>query len=167
MTAVQHVTTQIPLPVWIEYTKALGAPIVAVLAALIAGVISSQQLRTTRNKLKLDLFEKRFGVYEAGTEIIREIITPSTGYGKRLTELTNAVSGARWLLNAAIIKHLDELLTRAWERVELDRDLDGAGISDEQRQEEIRAYQVDTQAFMRVELDQLNKLFDRFLSVEH
>ena len=83
------------LPMWLEYVRALGTPCAALLAALITGYFTYKQWKTARNKLKLDLFEKRFKVYEAGMEIIREVVKPSEGYGNRLTELTNAVSGGQ------------------------------------------------------------------------
>lgn len=155
------------LPMWLEYVRALGTPCAALLAALITGYFAYKQWKTARNKLKLDLFEKRFKVYDAGMEIIREVVKPSEGYGNRLTELTNAVSGARWLLSTEVDEHLKELLVRAWKRVALEKGLDENGISLEQREEEIADYHIDTQAFITSELDHLNKVFEKFLAVEH
>lgn len=44
---------------WTAYVSAFGLPIVAAVAAAIA----FYQWKTARNKLKLDLFEKRIAVY--------------------------------------------------------------------------------------------------------
>ena len=60
------------LPLWVEYVKALGTPVVAIVAASIAGAIAYRQLRTARNKLKLDLFDKRMAVYQNAVQLITE-----------------------------------------------------------------------------------------------
>ena len=75
--------------------------------------------------------------------------------------------GGRWLLSTEVDKHLKELLFRAWKRAALEKDLDENGISLEQREEEIADYHIDTQAFITSELDHLNKVFEKFLAVEH
>ena len=165
MTDVANVPLQLPL--WLEYVKALGTPVAALVAAAVTGSFAYKQWKTARNKLKLDLFEKRFEVYEAGIQLIREIVSPSAGDGKRLTELTKEISGAKWLLNEQIAQHLNELLTRAWKRLALERDLDEHGISMEQREQEISEYQIDVQAFVSKERAKLDAQFDKFLHVEH
>ncbi len=52
------------LPIWTEYVRVLGTPVVALLAASIAGFIANRQWKTARNKLKLDLFDKRIAIYK-------------------------------------------------------------------------------------------------------
>jgi hypothetical protein len=53
------------LPYCVQLVQALGPTVVAVIAAFIAGYIAWRQWRTAHDKLSLDLFEKRFAVYEA------------------------------------------------------------------------------------------------------
>lgn len=50
-----------PEPHWTAYLSALLTPIVGFFGALIAYL----QWRIARNKIKLDLYEKRFAIYEA------------------------------------------------------------------------------------------------------
>lgn len=155
------------LPLWLDYVKALGTPTAALVAATVTGSFAYKQWRTAQNKLKLDLFGKRFEVYEAGIQLIREIVSPSAGNGKRLTELTKETSGAKWLLNAQIAQHLDELMSRAWTRLAIERDLDEHGILMEQREHEISEYQIDVQEFVSQERAKPDEKFDKFLHVEH
>ena len=115
MSPVQEVVTQGQLPLWVEYTKALGAPIVALVAACIAGRIAYQQMKTARNKLKLDLFDKRLKVFEACSELIREFYMPVPLEMKRLEEITTIVSGTRWLFSEDVAKYVDGLLRRGAE----------------------------------------------------
>lgn len=54
---------------WTQYISAIGIPIIAMLAALIA----FRQFQIARNKLKLDLFDKRMEVYSAVREALGNI----------------------------------------------------------------------------------------------
>ena len=54
----------IPDPHWTAYLTAIATPIIAVTAAVIAGVFAYRNWRTAQNKLKLDLFDRRMVAYE-------------------------------------------------------------------------------------------------------
>ena len=53
------------LPYWVQIIQALGPTIVAVVAACIAGLIALRQWKTAHDKIRLDLFDKRFHIYTA------------------------------------------------------------------------------------------------------
>jgi hypothetical protein len=55
----------------IEISKALLTPVIAIIAAYVAW----QQLKTNRRKLKLDLFDRRYAVFEKIGEFIGSILT--------------------------------------------------------------------------------------------
>jgi hypothetical protein len=74
MAIVEQVVPQVQsLPIWIEYVKALGTPLAALVAAFIGGFIAYRQMQTAKNKLKLDLFDKRVAVYKAAVDLINSI----------------------------------------------------------------------------------------------
>jgi Flp pilus assembly protein TadB len=54
----------------ITVLTALLTPVIALLGILIA----YQQWRTSRNKLKFDLFERRFAVYDAAVQLINFVL---------------------------------------------------------------------------------------------
>ena len=58
-------------PHWTTYLTALLTPTVAVIGSLVA----YRQWVLARNKLKLDLFERRFAVYEAARNLLASIMT--------------------------------------------------------------------------------------------
>jgi hypothetical protein len=58
------------LPYGVEIIRAVGPTIVAIIAAAIALVIGWRQWRTSHDKLKFDLFERRYVVYEATQKLI-------------------------------------------------------------------------------------------------
>ena len=154
------------LPLWIEYVKALGAPFVAVVAAVIASAISYQQWRTARNKLKLDLFEKRLKVYEGCNEIISEIHLPIPFAVKRLEDFTSTVSSAPWLFDDKVAKYVDSLLIRAAQALAKPR-LDYGGMNFEQIMEAQRQHLEKTELPVREDIAKLQKHFSPYLKLEH
>lgn len=52
------------------YVQALGPTIVAITAALIAGYIAWRQWRTAHDRLKMDMYEKRFAAYDATKRLL-------------------------------------------------------------------------------------------------
>ena len=63
-------------PHWTQYLSALLTPTVAVFGSFIAYL----QWVLARNKLKFDLFDRRYRVYEAARELLASIMT--TGSAK-------------------------------------------------------------------------------------
>jgi hypothetical protein len=114
-TAVAHVQQIAPqvqqLPEWVEYVKALGTPVAAVIAAAITATIAYRQWVTARNKLKLDLFDKRMEIYRSAIDLMSEI-----GYHDtilewdRVNQLGAPFRGARWLLSDEIADYLEDLM---------------------------------------------------------
>jgi hypothetical protein len=60
-----------PEPHWTAYVSALLVPLVAIFGFIIA----YQQWRTAQNKLKLDLFDRRFEIYHAARKLLAAIMT--------------------------------------------------------------------------------------------
>jgi hypothetical protein len=60
-----------PLPIWVQYVQALGLPIFSAVLALVGGWIGWQQMQVASVRLHLDLYERRYRVFEALRELIR------------------------------------------------------------------------------------------------
>lgn len=74
--------------------------------------IAEQQARTARNKLRLDLFEKRMKVYEAIAEYLNTL--PSWAMQEsRLDEFLPRFAPARWLFGPEVMKWVEEEMLRA------------------------------------------------------
>ena len=73
--AIQHAAASVSIPLfpsdatWLSIAQAVGPTIVAVIVAYVA----IRQWLTARNKLKLDLFDKRLAIYTAGFGTINAI----------------------------------------------------------------------------------------------
>ena len=60
-----------PEPHWTVYLSALLTPIIALFGAVIAFF----QWRVARNQIKIDLYDKRFAIYEASLIFYQKILT--------------------------------------------------------------------------------------------
>ena len=71
-------TKKVPgLPVWAQWIQALGPvaiSLVTVIIAVAVGVIAYRQWKTAREKLVLDLFERRFTLYVAAKVGVDQVL---------------------------------------------------------------------------------------------
>lgn len=110
MAIAQQVLPQVEsLPIWIEYMRALGTPIAALVAAIIGGFIAYRQMQTAKNKLKLDLFDKRVKVYEAAVDLVKSVGTLNEMEETRSEEIITSLNSASWLLDDKVDAHLVQL----------------------------------------------------------
>jgi len=141
--------------------SALLTPIIAIIAAYIA----CQQWRTNRNKLKLDLFDRRFAVYDAARNLVRDVLTQAHLSDEQLLTFRAKTGEASFLLNQGIARYLtDEMwekaaaLNRLWSAMS---NLAGAERQENERQQrEIRVW-------FESQLKVLEAKFAKFLGVEH
>jgi hypothetical protein len=167
-------------PAWLHYIQILGAPGVAIVAALIAWNIQRQQVRiqaqmatTARNKLKFDLFEKRLAIFDAGLALITDGYLSDDdpnpdGDFNRMLALISKTSGSLWLTDDSVqtfltkvaadaharyqdMMHRQERQQQTWKEL-------GWHVTDEMKAD--RARQSRQQA-------ELIGLFNRFLMIEH
>ena len=71
---------QITNPYWTQVLSALLVPTIALFACYIAW----RQWRTAQNKLKLDLFEKRFAVYDTARNLFDSVVTSGKAEDKEM-----------------------------------------------------------------------------------
>lgn len=82
-----------------------------VLIALIAAGIAYRQYRVARNKLKLDLFDKRYAIFQQTWEILSEVVkggTQENSYGLA-TPFNKFLPQAAFLFGKDIEKYLDDV----------------------------------------------------------
>jgi hypothetical protein len=107
-------------PSWTTYLSALSTPVLAVIAASIA----YQQWRTAQNKLKLDLFEKRFAVYQAVVALVYLVLHDKENRNEsRVEELSEKAAPAKFLFNREVARFVEEIRKKARSVVLLDTDL--------------------------------------------
>lgn len=147
---------------WLTVLTGLSTPILAAFGIWIA----ANQWRTARNKLKLDLFEKRIVVYDAAREAINQLMNGAEPTLELQFKYLDGIAGARWLFDEDMGKYLNvEILgmvnrmREAFAKQDTPFDLD-----------ESRAGLQDRMALMeefRSHWDKIDSRFASFLKVGH
>lgn len=95
----------------IQLLSGLLVPVIAALGVWIAyrqHKTNQQQADTARQKLRLDLFDRRLVVYEATMKFFASVFTSGYVNGSPLTEYMTAVRGAKWILDDEIHDYLNK-----------------------------------------------------------
>lgn len=114
--------------------------------ALLAGFIAYRQWRTARDRLKLDLFDRRLAIFEAVRSLIGEIQTSGRTSHEREFEYLRNTRGAIWLFDRNIVNYLDQTLFQKVTLLNaLQAEVEGAPAGEERtrnirRQSEIKAW---------------------------
>jgi hypothetical protein len=104
-------------PHWTTYVQAISTPIIAAIAAGFAGMIAYRQWRTARDKLKMDLFDKRYAVYLAYREYCSSITSPLRKPESAIPPIPKTLDAAEWLFNAQVNSLLNDLHHRYYQAI--------------------------------------------------
>lgn len=149
-------------PHWTAYLSALLTPVVAVIGAYIAW----RQSRTAQNKLKLDLFEKRFAVYNKARNMLGEIMAKGTLSDVGLHEYGAGIREARWLMDGEVAKYLgEELWNNAVNLQTYDAELDGKPPGEERTR--LVQKRADLKKWFYSQYQVLDAKVEKFLKLSH
>ena len=149
-------------PHWTAYLTALLTPTLAVLGAHIA----YRQWQLAQNKLKFDLFDRRFQVYEAARNLLASIMTSGKAQDDEVMKFRIATREARWLLSQDVADYLDKQLHhKALDLQCLASELKGVGVG-ETRTKNVYA-QADIKTWCMAQYDVLDQKFSPFLQLQH
>lgn len=87
--------------------------LLTILLAGFAAYIAFQQFRLGREKFKLDLFEKRFAVFDATRKFLSTILTEGHVDMQIVYEYRAGVAEASFLFDSDITEYLDEIDNKA------------------------------------------------------
>lgn len=151
-----------PDPHWTTYLAALLTPTVAVLGSFIA----YRQWRLAQNKLKLDLFDRRFSVYQAARTLLASIMTSGKAKDEEVFKFMVATREAKWLLSASVAEYLDkQLYHKAIDLQALASELEGVGVG-EIRTKNVHA-QADIKKWFMAQYEVLDEKFTLYLQLRH
>ncbi|MEO8313236.1 MAG: hypothetical protein ABI645_00445 [Pseudomonadota bacterium] len=153
--------TAATIPYWVSVCTALLTPLIAVVAVGIA----LEQWRTNRNKLKLDLFDRRHGYYEAARELIASIKTSGAASNASNLEFLQKSRGAQFVVGGNIAMYFEQLYAKALDLNCLAAELVGFGAGPERttnvgKQSEIKGWFGSQYAV-------LDEMFKPLLKLEH
>jgi len=96
------------MPEWVQVLQALSVPTIAAVGALLAW----QQVKIARTKLRHDLFDRRFKVFEAARDFLAKVTSEGGVTNEDLREYTVAVLDAQFLFNKEMRDYLFEIRRR-------------------------------------------------------
>lgn len=100
-------------PHWLAYASALGPLVIAMLAGGLGGYIAWRQWRTAQDRLKLDLFDRRFAIYGALMKFLNSVQREGRVDDVELFEFLGETRNTKWLLNHEIDTYFDEIRKKA------------------------------------------------------
>jgi hypothetical protein len=86
---------------------------VALFLSVAVAIIAALQWRVADNKLRLDLFDRRYKVYDATRKFLGTILREAKFTNSELFEFYAGTSDAEFLFRADVVKHLAEIRKRA------------------------------------------------------
>jgi hypothetical protein len=144
----------------IEASKALLTPVIAIVAVYVAW----QQLNANRRKLKLDLFEKRYAIFEKIGEFIGSILTSGRVQEGGEIQFLVDTKAVGLLFGAEISQFVSDIYRKAVHLHALDAELEGS--SGEARTSNIQA-QREIKDWYSKALGGLEAQFSEYLKLEH
>jgi hypothetical protein len=101
------------MPIWVEIIVKLTPAFVALVVGLVAGGISYLQYNVNRDKLRLDLFNKRLEAYEKLQEFYSSVLAEGTVKNEALPILAQARFKSRFLFGPEIESSFETLWKKA------------------------------------------------------
>ena len=89
------------------------APIATLIVGLAVAFIAWQQWQLARNKLRLDLFDRRYKVYDATRKFLSVILGKADFLDSQLFEFYAGTCDAEFLFESDVVHYLAELRKRA------------------------------------------------------
>jgi len=96
-------------PHWTAYLTSLLTPVIAAIGLFIA----YWQWKTARDKLKSDLFDRRYSIFETTRNLCESIWLHDPNYGANLARLRLAQLEAKWLFSEKVAEYIGELHKKA------------------------------------------------------
>lgn len=96
--------------------------LIPIALAALGSYIAIQQYRTNRQKLKIELFEKRYAIYEAVREYMGAIVRKRYPTEKEQKQFLVETKGASFLFDDEIMKFIEEVWQRSIDMCEWQQD---------------------------------------------
>ncbi|WP_156938941.1 hypothetical protein [Deefgea rivuli] len=149
-------------PHWTAYVSALSVPVIGLFAASIA----YRQWRTAQNKLKYDLFDKRFKVYRQCCAFVSSVVSNGEVLEEVRINFMRETLEARWLFDKDLDRYLiDEIHGKAVELQVLEAMFD-ADLARDERNENL-AQQSNIKRWFNNQFTVLESRFEKYLNLKH
>jgi hypothetical protein len=150
-----------PVPPWILILSGLLTPVIALIAAYVAW----RQWQTAKDRLRLDLFDRRLAIYNAAFDFIRSISLSGGVDQDELRNFWTGLHGAEFLLDSDLCKYLrEDLWNKALELHRLDSFLTAHTIADDEHARNARE-RGEVQKWLLAQFEVLTEKFGKILKM--
>lgn len=102
-------TGQGNLSSFLDWIEALGPMAIALMLA----VIAYQQWKVNKSRLRHEMFDRRYAMYEATKKLTAAVIQKGTPEKEDIDSYFSATAGARFIFSDQVGQHLEEMFDRA------------------------------------------------------
>jgi hypothetical protein len=102
------------LPYFLQLIQALGPTLVAVVVGLFAGYIGWRQWLTGNHRLRLDMFDRRYSIYEATKFLFGQIAINGSVTSTDFAEFRDKIRGAEFFFDGEAKQFFTRLLELSW-----------------------------------------------------
>lgn len=145
---------------WIDIVAAVSIPVIAIIAAYIAW----QQWKVNERRLKHELFDRNFLVYEAILEFIGSIVRSGEAKDENLYNFNKKTKAAKFLLGEDISEFINKIYNKAIDLQTLDAELEGLPVGDERSR--IVRERGEIKKWIYHQFGELDEKFEKILGLE-
>ncbi|MGB7933942.1 MAG: hypothetical protein WCH04_17290 [Gammaproteobacteria bacterium] len=147
---------------WVDYLSALLTPTIAILGSIIAYL----QWRTNSNRLKHELFDRRYEQFTVVRDFIGSIMTSGKSKQDEQFKYLSGTRGMRFIFDKEIANYVDETIWHLAVELEcLDSELEGVPVGEERSKNVKRQGEIKKQ--LNKELQSLEEKFAKYLQLRH
>jgi hypothetical protein len=141
------------------------SPIATFLVGCLVGFIAWRQWQVARGKLRLDLFDRRYKVFDGTRKFLAEIARSSHFENTHLFEFYADIADAEFLFGADVVDYLAEIRKRAIDMRTHQKVYDPMPVGEE-RSRHVQA-EYDQLLWLGDQLTAMTKTFSPYLSFSH
>jgi hypothetical protein len=131
----------------------------------VSSEIARQQADTAKNKLRLDLFDRRWAVFEAAMQLAGMAVQSADITEQERRKFAVASRGAEFLFNKELQSYCDELVREAIKLRVTKQAMDAAAHADNQYEQRVDAW-VEKTAWFSKQVDEIPERFAPFLQIQ-
>lgn len=147
---------------WVDYLSALLTPTIAVLGSIIAYL----QWRTNTNRLKHELFDRRYKQFTVVRDFIGSIMTSGKSKQDEQFKYLSGTRGMTFIFDKELAEYVDKTIWHLAVELEcLDSELEGVPVGEERTKNVKRQSEIKEQ--LNRELQSLEEKFAKYLQLRH
>jgi hypothetical protein len=124
-------------------------------------IIAALQWRVARNKLRLDLFDRRYKLYDAARKFLSLSLRETKVELPPLAEFNVGVADAEFLFGSDVLKYLEQLRKNAL-HLRTTQSLQSHSRTNDEIKKRVKTEDEDIKRLIS-QLDELTKVFSRYL----